>query len=214
MLRVWVRRNSINVQKVLWLVGELGIELEHVPAGGPFGRLDEPEFRALNPFGKVPAIDDEGVAVWESHAILRYLAERHGGERWWPDVAARARIEPWMDWHQTTFQPPFAGGLLWGYFRTPEPQRNWPAIRQSEANCAALLQFVDRMLTERPYLAGDELTLADIPLGTCLYRYFEMNVRRPDAPNVARWYARLCERDAYRRHVMQPFEELRGRLAF
>jgi glutathione S-transferase len=214
MLRIWGRGISINVQKVLWLAGELGVEFEHVPAGGDFGRLDEPEFRALNPFGKVPAIDDDGVAVWESHAILRYLAERYGADRFWPDLVARTRIEPWLDWHQTTFQPPFAGGLLWGYFRTPEAQRNWPAIGRSEATCAELLRFVDRELADRPYLAGNELTLADIPLGACLYRYFEMDVMHPEAPNVARWYARLCERPAYRQHVMQPFEDLRGRLAF
>jgi glutathione S-transferase len=214
MLKVWGRRNSSNVQKVLWLAGELGLEYEHIPAGGPDGRLDEPEFRKLNPFGLVPAIDDDGVAVWESHAIVRYLAERYGGEGFWPDVTARARIEPWMDWHQTAFQPAFMGGLFWGYFRTPEPQRNWPAIRQAQANCARLLQFVDGELAERPWLGGDEFSIADIPLGSAMYRYFALDLPKPDLPNVSRWYERLCARDPYREHIMLPYDELRGRLAF
>jgi len=214
MLKVWGRRNSSNVQKVLWLVGELGLEHEHIPAGGPHGRLNDPEFRRLNPFGLVPAIDDDGVAVWESHAILRYLAERHGGMRFWPDVTTRARIDPWMDWHQSAFQPAFMGGLFWGYFRTPEPQRNWPAIRQATANCARLLEFVDAQLAERSFLGGDDLTLADIPLGSAMYRYLTLDLARPELPNLLRWYDRLTRRPAYREHIMRPFDDLRGRLAF
>lgn len=214
MLRVWGRRNSFNVQKVLWLVGELGLAYEHVPAGGDFGRLDEPDFRALNPHGRVPVIEDEGVAVWESHAILRHLAERYGASRFWPDLAARAAIEPWMDWHQTSFQPAFGAGLFWGWFRTPEAQRDWPAIRRAEAACAQHLGLIDAVLADRPYLAGEVLTLADIPLGTCLFRYFEMGLETPAVPRVRRWYARLAERPAYREHVMLRFEDLRGRLAF
>jgi glutathione S-transferase len=214
MLKVWGRRNSSNVQKVLWLVGELGLEHEQIDAGGPYGRLDDPEFRRLNPFGLVPAIDDDGVAVWESHAILRYLAARHGGKRFWPGVAERARIEPWMDWHQTAFQPAFMGGLFWGYFRTPEPQRNWPAIRQAAENCERLLRFIDGQLAGRPYLGGDDLTLADIPLGSAMYRYQTLDLPKPDLPNLRRWYDRLCERPAYREHIMLPYDELRGRLAF
>lgn len=214
MLKVWGRRNSSNVQKVLWLAGELGLEYEHIPAGGPFGRLDEPEFRKLNPFGLVPAVDDDGVSVWESHTIVRYLAERHGGARFWPDVTTRARIEPWMDWHQTAFQPAFMGGLFWGYFRTPEPQRNWPAIRQAQANCARLLEFVDGQLAERSWLCGDDFSIADIPLGSAMYRYFALDLPKPDIPHVSRWYERLCAREPYREHIMLPFDELRGRLAF
>jgi len=214
MLKVWGRRNSFNVQKVLWLVGELGIEHEHVPAGGPFGRLDEPGFRALNPVGKIPVIEDDGTAVWESHAILRYLAERYGGERFWPSLPVRARIEPWMDWSQSTFQPDFGGGLFWGFFRTPEPERDWPAIHRAEAACADHLQLVDKVLADRPFLAGAEFSLADIPLGSCLFRYFGMEIAHPYVPNVTAWYERLCAREAYRLNVMLPFDDLRGRLAF
>jgi len=214
-LKVWGRRSSFNTQKVLWLVGELGLEHEHIPAGGDFGRLDEPEFRALNPHGRVPVIEDDGAVVWESHACLRYLAARYGSGRFWSDdPAARAVVEGWMDWSQTALQPDFLTGVFWGYYRTPEAERDWPAINRSLANCAGHFRLLDRILEERNFIAGDRLSLADIPAGTSLYRYFELDIARSALPNVAAWYRRLQERPAYRRHVMLPFDELRGRLAY
>jgi glutathione S-transferase len=214
MLKVWGRRNSGNVQKVMWLVGELGLAHEHVAVGGPFGGLDAPSFRAMNPHGKVPVIEDDGLAIWESHAIVRYLAERDGGARFWPSLSERARIDPWMDWCQATFQPDFLGGIFWGFFRTPEAQRDWPAIRRAEAACAAHMRLFDKILEGRPYIAGDDLTLADIPLGANMFRYFTLEIERPDVPNVRAWYERLSARPAYREHVMVSYEDLRGRLSF
>jgi glutathione S-transferase len=215
MLRVWGRRSSFNTQKVLWLVGELGLAHEHVPAGGDFGRLDEPAFRALNPHGRVPLIEDGEAVVWESHACLRYLAAAYGrGSFWSDDPAERARIEGWMDWSQTSLQPDFLTGIFWGYYRTPEAERDWPAIDRSLARCAEHFGLLDRILRQRPFLAGDRLSLADIPAGTALYRYFELDIDRPELPNVSAWYERLRARPAYRQHVMLPFGELRGRLAY
>jgi glutathione S-transferase len=215
MLKVWGRRSSFNVQKVMWLVDELGLAHEHIDAGGKFGGLDAPAFRAMNPHGKVPVIDDGGTVVWESHAILRYLAARHGGTRWWPvDAAQRSLADRWMDWSATTLQPDFLMGVFWGFYRTPEPQRDLPAIRKKVAACASHFQLLDRVLADRRYLLGDELTLADIPAATALYRYFGLDVERPAVPNVEAWYGRLQARPAYRAHVMLPFDELRGRLAY
>jgi glutathione S-transferase len=215
MLKVWGRRSSFNVQKVMWLVDELGLAHEHIDAGGKFGGLDAPAFRAMNPHGKVPVIDDGGTVVWESHAILRYLAARHGGMRWWPvDAAQRSLADRWMDWSATTLQPDFLMGVFWGFYRTPEPQRDLPAIRKKVAACASHFQLLDRVLADRRYLLGDELTLADIPAATALYRYFGLDVERPAVPNVEAWYGRLQARPAYRAHVMLPFDELRGRLAY
>lgn len=215
MLTVFGRRNSANVQKVLWLIGELKLAYRHVPKGGSFGGLDTLEFLAMNPSGKIPVIDDEGVVVWESHAILRYLAARYGGERFWPELASkRARIEPWMDWSQSSFQVAFLGGVFWGLYRTPEAQRDWTAIRAALARCESDLQVLDRMLALRPYLAGEELTLADIPAGTLMFRYFTLDIERPELPNVSAWYKRLEQRPAFRESVMVPYDELFGRLAF
>jgi len=211
MLRIWGRRSSFNVQKVLWLAGELGLAFEQVPAGGDYGGLDTPAFRALNPHGRIPVLQDGDLTVWESHAILRYLAARHGeGAFWSDDPAARAPVDGWMDWAQATLQPAFLGGVFWGYYRTPEAERNWPAIRAGLAETAAQFRILDAALAGRAFLGGDRPTLADIPAGTTLYRYFELDIERPALPNVAAWYARLQARPAYRQHVMVPFDELKG----
>jgi len=215
MLKVWGRRSSFNVQKVLWLIEELELAHEHIPAGGSFGVLDTPDFLAMNPHGRVPVIDDEGTVVWESHTILRYLAARFGGARWWPaDPAARSMAERWMDWSQTVVQPDFLMGVFWGFYRTPGPQRDWPAIHAKVAACASHFRLLDRLLEGRRFLLGDDLTLADLPAGTALYRYFELAIERPEMPHVESWYRRLQERPAYRAAVMVPFEDLRGRLAY
>jgi len=213
MLTIWGRRSSFNVQKVMWLVGELRIEHRHIDAGGQFGGLDTPEFRAMNPHGRVPVIDDNGTVVWESHAILRYLAARYGPSQFWSeDASERSQADRWMDWAQTALQPDFLMGVFWGFYRTPESQRNWPAIREKIARCTSHFQLLDMMLADRWFLCGDALSLADIPAGTSLFRYFGLDIERPSLPHVQAWYDRLQERQAYREHVMVPFGELRGRL--
>jgi glutathione S-transferase len=199
----------------MWLIGELRLEHRHIPAGGDFGLLDTPEFAAMNPAGRVPVIDDNSTVVWESHSILRYLAARHGAGRFWSaDPGERSQAERWMDWSQTALQPDFMVGVFWGFYRTPEAQRDGPAIRRKIARCAEHFQLLDQLLADRPFLCGDALTLADIPAGTALYRYFEIDIERPIVPNVKAWYRRLQERPAYRDHVMVPFGELFGRLDY
>ena len=213
MLKVWGRRSSFNVQKVMWLVGELDLEHRHIDAGGRFGGLDAPEFLAMNPHGRVPVIRDDAATVWESHAILRYLAARLGAGRFWSDdPVARARVDGWMDWSQTSLQPDFLVGVFWGFYRTPEDQRNWPAIRASLARSASHFAKLDRLLEGQSFLLGETLSLADITAGTSLYRYFELEIDRPQLAQVERWYRTLQQRPAFREHVMIPFEELRGRL--
>ena len=215
MLTVWGRRSSFNVQKVMWLIGELDLAHQHIDAGGAFGGLDAPAFLAVNPHGRVPVIKDDDAVVWESHAILRYLAARHGADRFWSDdPVVRAQVDGWMDWSQTALQPDFLGGVFWGFFRTPENQRNWPVIRAALARCERHFAKLERLLDNRPYLLGETLSLADITAGTSLYRYFGLEIARPALPAVERWYRTLQQRPAYRSHVMVPFEELRGRLDY
>ena len=215
MLKVWGRRSSFNVQKVMWLVGELDLVHEHIDAGGSFGGLDAADFLAMNPHGRVPVIREGDTTVWESHAILRYLAPRHGvGQFWSGDPADRAVVDGWMDWSQTALQPDFLNGVFWGFYRTPEHKRNWPAINAALARCAGHFAKLDRLLEGRPFLLGDALTLADITAGTSLYRYFELEIERPRLPQVERWYRALQQRPAFREHIMIPFGELRGRLDY
>jgi glutathione S-transferase len=214
MLTVWGRRNAHNVQKVTWLVGELGLAHRHVPLGGGFGGLDDPAFLTMNPHGRVPVIDDDGVVVWESHSILRYLAARYGKHTFWSeDPGERSRAERWMDWNLASLQPAFMD-LFWGFYRTPDAERDWPKIRDALARTAHAMEQLDRQLAGRAFLAGDSLTLADVPAAVSLYRYFNLEIERPPLPNVETWYGRLSERPAYRTHVMIPFADLRGRLAY
>ncbi|UGX86375.1 glutathione S-transferase family protein [Phyllobacterium meliloti] len=215
MLKVWGRRNSFNVQKVLWLVGELGLPHEHIPAGGSFGQLDSPEFRAMNPHGRVPVIEDAGQIVWESHAILRYLAARFGENLLWSgDAGQRADWDHWMDWSQTSLQPAFLTDVFWGFYRTPEKQRDWSIIKRGIALCTRHFQLLDHWLAGKDYMLGENFSLADITVGTTLYRYFNLEIQRPDLPNVEVWYQRLQQRQPYRDHVMIPFDDLYGRLDF
>ncbi|WP_031358841.1 glutathione S-transferase family protein [Caballeronia sordidicola] len=216
MLQVWGRRNSSNVQKVMWLIGELDLPHEHIPAGGSFGLTQSPDFLAMNPHGRVPVIkDSDGTIVWESHSILRYLAARYGSPRFWSDDAGqRSQADRWMDWSQSTLQPAFLTGVFWGFYRTPEALRNAKSIEESLNRCAQYFQLLDRVLAERPFIAGDSLSLGDIAAGSNLYRYFELDIKRPDVPNVEAWYERLKLRPAFREHVMVPFDELFGRLTF
>ncbi|WP_213762899.1 glutathione S-transferase family protein [Caballeronia sp. dw_19] len=216
MLQVWGRRNSSNVQKVMWLIGELDLPHEHIPAGGSFGLTQSAEFLAMNPHGRVPVIkDSDGTIVWESHSILRYLAARYGSPRFWSeDAGQRSQADRWMDWSQSSLQPAFLTGVFWGFYRTPEALRNAKSIDENLGRCAQYFRLLDRVLAERPFIAGDSLSLGDIAAGSNLYRYFELDIKRPDVPNVEAWYERLQLRPAFREHVMVPFDELFGRLDF
>ena len=130
-------------------------------------------------------------AVWESHTILRYLAARHGDGRFWSDdPATRAQVEGWMDWSQTSLQPDFLNGVFWGFYRTPEEKRNWPAIKAALARCADHFGKLDRLLEGKAFLLGDTLSLADITAGTSLYRYFELEIERPQLPRSSAGIAR------------------------
>lgn len=212
MLKVWGRRNSFNVQKVLWLIGELEIPHEHIPAGGDFGGLNAPEFLALNPHGRIPVIDDDGHSVWESHAILRYLAARYGQKRFWSDDAwQRSAYERWMDWSQTALQPSFLNDVFFAFYRTPEKDRNWAVINRGVEQTAKHVQLLDRWLEGKSFLLGENLSLADITAGATLFRYFNIDVERPKVANVEGWYKRLQDRPAYREHIMVPFADLYGK---
>jgi glutathione S-transferase len=211
MLRIWGRANSLNVQKVMWTVGEIGTAHERVDAGGRFGGIDTPGYLTLNPNGRVPTIDDDGVIVWESNAIVRYLAARYSeGNLWDKDPRARAGVDQWMDWMQTTLAPDFYA-VFWAVVRTPVKQQNRITIDELCRQLADHYDLIDRQLASRPYLAGDRFSMADIVVGATLYRYYAMDIVRPPLLHLSAWYDRLSARPAYRSHVMVSFEELRGR---
>jgi glutathione S-transferase len=214
MIEVWGRASAFNVQKVLWTLGELGLEFRRIEAGGAAGGLADPQFLSLNPHGRIPVLRDGATVVWESHSIVRYLAAAYGAGSLWPlDAAERSLADRWMDWMLATLQPDFMA-LFWSYYRTPEAERDARAIEAATARCAAGFTILDAHLGCQPYLAGPALTMGDIPAATALYRYFEMGLAQPPLPHARAWYARLAERPAYREYVMQPFAQLRGRLEY
>ncbi|HSA81303.1 MAG TPA: glutathione S-transferase [Geminicoccaceae bacterium] len=204
MLRIWGRTNSINVQKVMWTVGELGLAHERIDAGGAFGGLDTPEYGTLNPNRKVPTIDDDGAVLWESNACVRYLAARYGAGSLWPeDVKRRGQSDLWMDWQQTTLLPDMTV-VFWGLIRTPEAQRDLAAIKVAAERLGATWRVLDQHLATRRFVTGDSLTMGDIPVGAACYRYYGLPIARPQLPNLEEWYERLTERPAFREHVMLP----------
>jgi glutathione S-transferase len=214
MITLWGRRNSVNVQKVLWTLDEIGLPFEHVDAGGGAGGLDDPGFRAMNPHGRIPVLRDGETSVWESNTIVRYLCAAYAPDRLCPtSPPQRAGAEEWMDWETALLQPALMG-LFWGFYRTPAAERDVARNRDLEAHSAEVITILDRWLGERRFVAGDAFSMADIPAGTLMFRYFGIEIARPHAPHVEAWRLRLAERIAYKTHVMRPFDELFGRLAF
>lgn len=204
MLQIWGRPNSINVQKVMWTVAELGLAHERYDVGGPFGGLDTPEFKALNPNGTIPVLKDGDVVLWESNAIVRYLLAKHSEGKMWPtDLVARAEADRWMDWQAASTIIDLLA-VFFGLIRTPEPERDMAKINQSLANLNRMMGVLDGHLADRTWLSGDQMTMADIAVGALVYRWSEMPIDRPDLANVARYYAMLQERAPFRDHVMIP----------
>ncbi|MCR8935385.1 MULTISPECIES: glutathione S-transferase family protein [unclassified Pseudomonas] len=203
MLKIWGRKNSSNVRKALWAAEELGLAYEAIDAGGAFGVVDTPEYRAMNPNGRVPVIEDEGLVLWESNAIVRYLLARHASDSaWYPaDPRTRATADKWMDWTSSSFAGPFRT-VFWGVLRTPAEKQDWTAINAAIKECDELLNMADHALISQPYLSGNEIGMGDIPLGSFIYAWFEMPIERAPQPHLQAWYERLKQRPAYQKAVM------------
>ena len=205
MITVWGRRSSVNVQKVLWALGEAGVEFDRVTVGGSFGGLDTPEYKKLNPMPLVPAIKDGAITMAESHAILRYVSRRYGKGSLQPrGYRALALAEQWVEWTTSTFAPAFSP-LFWNKIRIPAEAADQDAIKRAEQASANFLRLANRLLGRRPFLAGRAFSYGDIPLGANYWRYKNMEIDRPPLPNLDRWFEALKERAPYREWVMVPF---------
>lgn len=204
MLKIWGRKTSSNVQKVLWCCGELDIAFERVDVGGPFGGNQDNEYLALNPNGLVPTIQDDGLVLWESNTICRYLAATRGGERLYPAAPApRAYVERWMDWQLSTIGPPM-GQLLYGLIRTTPEARDHAAIEAARRKALTAWTIVDDALDGSPFLAGDGLTLAEIVMGTLVYRWHAFPIERLPLRRLRAWYDRMRERPAFKTYIEIP----------
>jgi len=199
---IWGRKTSSNVMKVLWAAGELDLPYERIDVGGSFGKTDTPDYRAMNPNGLVPTLQEDEFTLWESNVICRYLYQAYApGSPMWPqDARARANIDRWMDAQQTTLNRPMTA-VFWGLVRTAPEKRDMAAIGQAIQDTAKVLGIIEAQVSRHAYVAGPEFTLADIPWGVHAHRWFNMEFDRPNLPGLRAWYDRLCERPAYREHI-------------
>ena len=204
MLKIWGRVNSVNVKKVLWCAGELKLPFERIEAGMEHGVVGTPEYLAMNPNARVPMIDDDGFVLWESNTIVRYLALKYGLGTLCPqDIGQRADSDRWMDWSTAQLSGTFRE-VFWGMVRTAPEKRDLAFIEKNRGATAKTLDIVDRLLAARAFVAGDRLTMGDIPLGCYVHLWMSMPIERPAHPNLVAWHKRLLERPAFNAGVNTP----------
>lgn len=211
MITLWGRATSVNVQPVMWIAGELGLEIDRIDAGGAFGGLDTPEFLAMNPNGLIPAMRDGDLTLFESTAIVRYLAASHGDGDLWPNHPRdRAKADQWADWTQATLYQPLIPGLFMSLILAPAAQRDMAAMAAHEAKLFKGMAIADAALARSEFIAGDAFTYADVIFGCLLYRYFTLPLpTRPETPNLQRYYGALTARPAYAAHVMIDYSAMK-----
>ncbi|CNH57617.1 glutathione S-transferase [Yersinia mollaretii] len=201
MLTVWGRNNSTNVKKVLWCLEELALGYERIDVGGQYGKLNEPLYRAMNPNGLIPCLQDEDFILWESNTIVRYLAAQYGESRLYlADARQRAEAEKWMDWVTSSVVEPFKAVFI-GLVRTPPEQQDKERIAQGIEQLNRLMAIADSALAQQAYLSGDKFGIGDIPLGCLAYAWFNLSITRPELPHLQRWYQSLTQRAAFQKVI-------------
>lgn len=206
-MKIWGRNTSSNVQKATWACGELGLKFERIDIGGPFGKNNEPPYLAMNPNAVVPTLEeDDGFILWESNSIVRYLAGKYGAGKLEPaDLRVRANAQKWMDW-QLSVANAAIFPVFWGLVRTPPEKRDPKAIEDGKVKCYAALKIMDAQLAKTRFIAGDQFSYGDIPIGPFAYRYLRLVPDHPPLPNVERWYKEITARPAFKEHVLDvPF---------
>ena len=208
MRKLWGRASSSNVMKVLWTLEELGLDYDRIDAGGAFGKTREAAYRAMNPMGLVPTLEEEdGWSLWESNSIARYLCNAHApdGPLYPAEPRARAKVETWMDWMLGHVTTPMVV-IFFTHIRLPEAERDWKAEAKAREDSGRLFRIVDAQVAQQRFLCGDHVTLADIALGCWVHRWFQLPIERPDLPNLARYYETLKTRPGFVKHVALPLE--------
>ena len=207
MIEVFGRATSSNVQAVMWAIAELGLPHARHDRGHAYGGLDTPEYRAMNPHALVPTIRDGDLVLWESAAIVRYLAARYGAGTLWPeDPAVRAPLDMWAEWIKTTFSPLMNGRIFWPLLRGGEPPADF---HDAVATMKTMAGRLDARIGAGPWLAGAAFTFADILAGHLLYRYYALDFDKAATPHLDAYHARLQARPAFAEHVEVSFEPLR-----
>ena len=205
MLEVWGRKNANQVIQVLWTLSELGVEYKRHPIGTESGDLETEDYKSLNHNSKIPTIRDNGFVLWESHAIIRYLAKQYGFGSLYPEDPQKAAIsDQWMTWTTDSFMGSFFP-VFWQLVRTEEKDRDYTKIAEMANQSSGILKVLDDHLVKNQFVAGNEFTFGDIPLGALIHKYFVLDIERPPLPGVEGRYQRLSVRPAFKEHAMQPF---------
>lgn len=209
-IKIWGRASSVNVQKVLWALDELGLSYERLDAGGKYGVVETDAFARMNPMRRVPVLEEDGFVLWESHAVLRYLGSHPAASKVLIPAGARMRavMDQWMEFTTSTLQPAFIG-IFWQLVRTPEAQRNAETIGRTGADYKAGLAILEKRLSENSFLAGDTLSMADIAAGSLMHRTLDLDLLPLGMQAVRRWADTLADRQGYARHIATSYEELR-----
>ena len=209
-ITLYGRKTSSNVQKVVWVLEELRVPYTQVELGLNFGGIDTPEYLAMNPNGLVPTLKDGELVLWESHAIVRYLAATYGAGNLWPESPkARAAADQWTDWTAMRFQPAWSAVFV-AVARTKPEFRNKARIAAALKGAEACFRILDAQLRKTPYLAGERLTYGDIAAGTLLYRWYTMDITREPMACVDAWHERLKARPAYAKSVCVNYDILKN----
>jgi len=195
----------------MWCIAELELACDRIDAGLSYGVVDTPEYLSLNPNGTVPTlIDGHNPPLWESGAILRYLANQYAPDAFWPsDPAKRAQVDKWAEWSKINIALKFTAPIFWRVVRTPPSKRDPIAIDNAVQNLNKFLALADHQLSRHDFLVNNELTLADIQFGHCLFRYYDIDITRKNFVHIGRYYDALTNRQAFRQHVMVSYNELK-----
>jgi glutathione S-transferase len=205
-LTIWGRKNSVNVQKVLWCLAELDLPYERIDAGMAFGKNNTAEYLAMNPNGRVPTLVDGDYVLWDSNSIMRYLNLAYGkGSRIYPqDAKGRAAVDRWLDWTLSTLQP-VDRPVFWGLVRTPRAERDMVQLQKDADAEAVVWRVVEAQVAHNNFIEGDQFTIADIAIGAFARRWFGVEgVTKPKLPSLERWFAQISQRPAFVKFIAPP----------
>ncbi len=200
-LHIWGRISSINVRKVVLAAQWIGLDFKRTDAGLSYGINKTPAYLGMNPNGQIPVMQDGEMTLWESNVIVRYLCAKHAMGKLYPtNLQQRFDAERWMDWQQTTMNNVGRAAFV-EWIRTPGPQPDMAAIAKSVATTEPQLAILDAHLAQRPFMAGDAMTMADFPVACEMHRWWGLPPQHPALPrsaypHLSRWYAGIAAQPA------------------
>ena len=186
--------------RVRWILEELGIDYELVTMEFKPESLQSPAYLAKNPGGRIPTLEDGDTVIFESGAILQYLLERYGKGRLEPKIGApeRAAYLQWFHWAEGTALPPISDFVQHAMMR-PEDKRIAAMVPDAAERIQKNLAVLEGALEGKTYMAGDELTAADIMVGYAIH-LVKLTGQLGDAyPNVKAYFERVSARPAFRK---------------